>query len=141
ARHDRPHPGHDLRRARPYPVPLQRSDPSTRGSHHHWHAGRRRQACAGRQTERAHRARRRDDACCRGGKIRTVPLFRKIGTVPIFLLLALAAWAQGTPVIGYLGAETPEIFASRLAAFRDALAEMNYTEGRTVVIESGWARG
>src|SRR5204862_6464464 len=72
------------------------------------------------------------DARCRGGKI---------GTVPIFLLLALAAWAQGTPVIGYLGAETPEIFASRLAAFRDGLADMSYAEGRNVVIEYRWARG
>jgi putative tryptophan/tyrosine transport system substrate-binding protein len=44
-------------------------------------------------------------------------------------------------VIGYLGAETPEIFASRLAAFRDGLADMNYAEGRNVVIEYRWARG
>ena len=44
-------------------------------------------------------------------------------------------------MIGYLGAETPEIFASRLAAFRDGLADMNYAEGRNVVIEYRWARG
>jgi putative tryptophan/tyrosine transport system substrate-binding protein len=44
-------------------------------------------------------------------------------------------------VIGYLGAETPEIFASRLAAFRDGLADMSYAEGRNVVIEYRWARG
>ena len=44
-------------------------------------------------------------------------------------------------MIGYLGAETPEIFASRLAAFRDGLADMNYAEGRNVAIEYRWARG
>ena len=44
-------------------------------------------------------------------------------------------------MIGYLGAETPEIFASRLAAFRDGLADMDYAEGRNVVIEYRWARG
>jgi putative tryptophan/tyrosine transport system substrate-binding protein len=53
----------------------------------------------------------------------------------------LAAWAQGTPVIGYLGAETPEVSASRLAAFREGLAEMSFAEGRNVAIEFRWANG
>ncbi|MBW8906884.1 MAG: ABC transporter substrate-binding protein, partial [Betaproteobacteria bacterium] len=70
-----------------------------------------------------------------------VRVFWKIGSVPVFLLLALAAWAQGTPVIGYLGAETPEAFASRLAAFRDGLADMSFAEGRNVAIEFRWAGG
>lgn len=62
-------------------------------------------------------------------------------TVTIFLAVAFSAWAQGTPVIGYLGAETPQAFASRLAAFRDGLADMNFAEGRNVAIEFRWAGG
>jgi putative ABC transport system substrate-binding protein len=57
-------------------------------------------------------------------------------------LLALPAFGQQPmPVIGYLGAETPELFASRLEAFRRGLAEMNYVEGKTVTIEYRWAKG
>ncbi len=62
----------------------------------------------------------------------------------VFLLVAvppLAAIAQGTPVIGYLGAESAETYASRVAAFRRGLAEMNYVEGRNVAVEYRWAQG
>src|SRR5436190_12933275 len=68
---------------------------------------------------------------------------RKIGSVPVFLLFAAttALAQQSSPVIGYLGAETPEFFASRLDAFRRGLAEMNYVEGKNVIVEYRWARG
>ncbi|HEY5896745.1 MAG TPA: ABC transporter substrate-binding protein [Burkholderiales bacterium] len=61
-----------------------------------------------------------------------------------FLLLpavAFAAIAQPAPVIGYLGPESPELFASRLAAFKRGLAETNYAEARNVNIEYRWAYG
>jgi putative ABC transport system substrate-binding protein len=48
---------------------------------------------------------------------------------------------QALPVIGYLGAESPEAFASRIAAFKQGLGEMNYAEGRNVTIEYRWAYG
>lgn len=51
------------------------------------------------------------------------------------------AQAQTVPIIGYLGSETPERYASRLAAFRGGLAEAGYTEGRNVAIEFRWAEG
>jgi putative ABC transport system substrate-binding protein len=57
------------------------------------------------------------------------------------LVLALPAFAQRTAVIGYLGAESPERFASRLTAFKRGLAETNYAEGRNVAIEYRWANG
>jgi putative ABC transport system substrate-binding protein len=56
----------------------------------------------------------------------------------IFLFFfCLPAIAQ--PVIGYLGTQSPSLFASRLAAFRKGLAETNYAEGRNVAIEYRWA--
>lgn len=55
----------------------------------------------------------------------------------------LASYAQGPglPLIGYLGPEAPERFASRVNAFRDGLAETGYIEGRNVGIEFRWADG
>lgn len=45
------------------------------------------------------------------------------------------------PTVGYLGAETPEVFATRLAAFRSGLQSLGFEEGRTVAIEYVWAQG
>ena len=57
------------------------------------------------------------------------------------LSLAVAAVAQPMPVIGYLGAESPERFATRLEAFKRGLAEAGYAEGRNVAFEFRWAHG
>jgi ABC-type uncharacterized transport system substrate-binding protein len=55
--------------------------------------------------------------------------------------LPAGAQQPAMPVIGYLGSESPGIYASRLAAFRKGLAETGHTEGRNVAIEFRWAEG
>src|SRR6266566_1666134 len=54
----------------------------------------------------------------------------------------LAARAQRpVPVIGFLNTRAPEQDAHLLAAFREALRETGYVEGRNVTIEYRWAEG
>jgi putative tryptophan/tyrosine transport system substrate-binding protein len=55
--------------------------------------------------------------------------------------LPAQAQQSAMPVIGYLGLESPELFASRVAAFRKGLAEAGYAESRNVAIAFRWAEG
>jgi putative ABC transport system substrate-binding protein len=44
-------------------------------------------------------------------------------------------------VIGFLGTDSAELWAARLRAFRKALSESGYDEGRNLTIEYRWAHG
>ncbi len=54
----------------------------------------------------------------------------------------LAVRAQPVlPVVGFLHAGSPEPNTNQVAAFRKALMERDYIEGRNVIIEYRWAEG
>src|ERR1700686_5814304 len=59
----------------------------------------------------------------------------------VALPLAVRAQQFGPLLVGYLGSESPELFATRLRSFRQGLSEVGYDEGRNVVIEYRWAEG
>src|SRR5436190_5452143 len=62
-------------------------------------------------------------------------------------IVALAIWSSlagaqaSPPVIGYLGSESPTLFASRLQAFKEGLSKAGFVDGRIVRIEYRWAEG
>ena len=61
---------------------------------------------------------------------------------------AAAAWSiearaqqLSLPVVGFLGSDSPELYADRLRAFRRGLKDAGYIESENVVIEYRWANG
>jgi ABC-type uncharacterized transport system substrate-binding protein len=53
--------------------------------------------------------------------------------------LATHAQQPAKPMVGFLGAGSPEAFANLVAAFRRGLSETGYIEGRNLMIEYRWA--
>jgi putative ABC transport system substrate-binding protein len=64
-----------------------------------------------------------------------------IGGLSVAWPLAARAQQQIVPVVGYVGGQTPDLWADRLRAFRQGLSESGYVEGQNVMIEYVWAEG
>jgi putative tryptophan/tyrosine transport system substrate-binding protein len=61
-----------------------------------------------------------------------------LGSAALWPVGAFAQSRAGMPVIGFFGVGSPELFASRMAAFRDGLRRAGFIEGRNVTIEFRW---
>src|SRR5215469_16162860 len=62
------------------------------------------------------------------------------GTATAWPLAARAQQAT-TPVIGFLGSDSPELYTNRLRALRRGLKDAGFIESENVAIEYRWANG
>jgi putative ABC transport system substrate-binding protein len=64
-----------------------------------------------------------------------------IGGAAVAWPLAARAQQPAMPVVGYLGLAPASSAAFRLAAMRDGLHDLGYSDGHNIAIESRWAEG
>jgi len=69
-----------------------------------------------------------------------------IALVPVVIFgtagpYVVRAQQPAKPVVGFLNVASPELSATRIAAFFSGLSEFGFVEGRNVSIEYRWANG
>ena len=64
-----------------------------------------------------------------------------LGGAAVAWPLVVRAQQPGSPVVGFLHAESPQNYAREFAAFLAGLGETGYVDGRSVTIEYRWANG
>jgi putative ABC transport system substrate-binding protein len=63
------------------------------------------------------------------------------GAAVAWPLAARAQQAGKLPIIGFVGSDSPDLYADRLRAFRLGLKSTGFIEGQNVAIEYRWAEG
>src|ERR1700738_4955165 len=73
------------------------------------------------------------------GYMRRREFITALGSVAVAWPLPVRA--QQMRVIGFLGSDSPDLYADRLRAFRQGLKETGYVEGQSLAIEYRWEEG
>jgi putative ABC transport system substrate-binding protein len=74
-----------------------------------------------------------------GRAMRRRDFIKVIATAAPLWPLSAHAQQKPVPVIGFIGAESFNLYTDRLNAFRDGLKEIGFVEGQNVAIEYRWA--